>query len=219
MLATRLALTATLAVAAGAHAQAPDDSTGAPLPVDIMTAVPAPPPFKVETLPRTWFGNAAGNSARSIFDNASAFGVYRTDPKLIAGIRLTRHLALETSYSNLISRGHYFADYTRADDVAGGLGAKGFHSYLATRLDLPLGERLQATAKVGVAHSEYVRLGLRGGRTREFDVGPYASLGLQYQLARNATLVGAYERYGNTERRWGPNTNGNGFSVKLNVDF
>ena len=91
--------------------------------------------------------------------------------------------------------------------------------YLATRLVLPLGERLQVTAKLGVAHSEYVRSGVGGSRTREFDVGPYASLGLQYQLGRNAALVGAYERYGNTERRWGPKTNGNGFSIKLNVDF
>jgi hypothetical protein len=219
MLATRLALTATLAVAAGAHAQAPDEPAGAPLPVDIMTAVPAAAPFKVETLPRTYIGNAAGSNSTRIFDNGGAFGVYRTDPKLVAGIRLTRHLAVETGYSNLISRGHYFADYTRPDDVAGGLGAKGFHSYVATRLDLPLGERLQVTAKVGVAHSEYVRVGLRGGRTREFDVGPYASLGLQYQLGRSATLVGAYERYGDTERRWGVNSNSNGFSVKLNVDF
>ena len=219
MLATRLALTATLAVAAGAHAQAPDDPVGVPLPVDVMAGVPAPPPFKVESVPRAYIGNAAGSNPTRIFDNGSAFGVYRTDPKLVAGIRLTRHLALETGYSNLISRGHYFADYTRPDDVAGGLGAKGFHGYLATRLVLPLGERLQAIAKVGVAHSEYVRVGLRGSRTREFDVGPYASLGLQYQLGRNATLVGAYERYGDTERRWGPNTNGNGFSVKLGVDF
>ena len=84
---------------------------------------------------------------------------------------------------------------------------------------MPLGERLQATAKLGVAHSEYVRVGLRGSTTREFDVGPYASLGLQYQLGKNATLVGEYARYGDTERRWGTNTNGNGLSVKLNVGF
>lgn len=219
MSATRFAFTATLAVAAGAHAQAPEPPSEAPLPVDVMAAVPAPPPFKVETLPRTYFGNAAGTGATRIFDNGSAFGVYRTDPKLIAGINLTRHLAVETGYTSLINRGHYFADYTRPDDVAGGLGAKGFHSYLATRLVLPLGERLQTIAKVGVAHSEFIRVGLRGSRTREFDVGPYASLGLQYQLGKNATLVGAYERYGDTERRWGVNSNNNGFTVKLNVDF
>ncbi len=218
MPATRLALTATLAVAAGAHAQAPGDPADAPLPVDVMTGVPAPP-FKVEALPRAYTGNAAGSGATRIFDNSSAFGVYRTDPKLVAGLRLTRYLALETGYTGLINRGHYFADYTRPDDVAGGLGANGFHSYLATRLVLPLGERLQVTAKLGVAHSEYVRSGVGGSRTREFDVGPYASLGLQYQLGRNAALVGAYERYGNSERRWGPRTNGNGFSIKLNVDF
>ena len=218
MSATRLALTATLAVATGAHAQAPGDPAGAPLPVDVMTAVPAPP-FKVATVPRVYIDNAAGTGATRIFDNGSAFGVYRTDPKLVAGLRLTRYLALETGYTGLINRGHHFADYTRADDVAGGLGANGFHSYLATRLVLPLGERLQAIAKLGVAHSEYIRSGVGGSRTREFDVGPYASLGLQYQLGKNAALVGAYERYGNSERRWGPNTNGNGFSVKLNVDF
>jgi hypothetical protein len=219
MLATRLALTATLAVAAGAHAQAPNEPAGDPLPVDVMTGVSAPPPFKVDTLPRAYIDNAAGSSATRIFDNGSAFGVYRTDPKLVASFRLTPHLALETGYSNLINRGHHFADYTRADDVAGGLGAKGFHSYLATRLVLPLGERLQAIGKLGVAHSEYVRVGLRGARTREFDVGPYASLGLQYQLGRNATLVGAYERYGNTDERWGVNSNNNGFSFRFNLGF
>jgi hypothetical protein len=218
MSATRLALTAALAVAAGAHAQAPNDAAGAPLPVDIMTAVPAPP-FKVETLPRIYAGDATGTGATRIFDNGSAFGVYRTDPKLVAGIRLTRHLAVETGYTGLINRGHYLADYTRPDDMAGALGVKGFHSYLAARLELPLGERLQAVGKLGVAHSEYVRVGLRGATAREFDVGPYVSVGLQYQLGKDATLVGAYERYGNTAQRWGTNTNNNGLSLKFNMGF
>jgi hypothetical protein len=215
MSAFRFSIAATLVLAAGAHAQMVD---GPPTPVDVMTAMPAPP-LTIETLPRTYLGNVADTGETHIFDNGSAFGVYRTDPKLVAGINLTRHVAIETGYTNLVNRGHYLADYARPDDVGGALGVKGFHSYLATKLTLPLGERLQVVGKLGVAHSEYNRPVLRSASAREIDIGAYASVGLQYQLGSNATLVGAWERYGNSGQRWGANTNNNGFSARLNMNF
>lgn len=182
-----------------------------------MTAVPAPP-FRIETVPRTYLGDAHGRDANTVFDSGSAFGVYRTDPKLVGGINLTRHLAIEAGYTNLVNRGHYLADYARPDDVTGALGVKGYNSYLATKLTLPLGDRLQVIGKLGVARSAYNRPGL-GSTSREIDVGAYASVGLQYDLGKNATLVGAYDMYGNSARRWGAATNNNGFSLKLNVGF
>lgn len=200
--------------AGSVHAQAQD---GPPLPVDVMTAVPDAP-FRIETVPRTYVGNANERDANRIFDNGSAFGVYRTDPRLVAGINLNRYLAIEGGYTNLVNRGHYLADYARPDDVAGALGVKGYNSYLATKLTLPLGDRLHVIGKLGVARSQYNRPGM-GATSREVDAGAYASVGLEYDLGKNATLVGAYEMYGNTERRWGANTNNNGFSLKLNVGF
>lgn len=214
MSAFRFSVAAALVLAAGVHAQVLDG----PPAVDVMTAVPAPP-FKIETLPRTYMGNVADTGETRIFDNGSAFGVYRTDPRLVAGINLTRHVAIETGYTNLVNRGPYLADYTRPDDVGGALGVKGFHSYLATRLEVPLDERLQLIGKLGVAHSEFNRPVLRSASAREIDIGAYVSLGLQYRLGSNATLVGAWERYGTTAQRWGVNTNNNGFSIKLNMDF
>jgi hypothetical protein len=216
MSAFRFSIAATLFVAAGVHAQLPEGPARPP--VDVMTGVPAPP-IRIETLPRTYFGNTADGGETHIFDNASAFGVYRLDPRLVAGINLTRQVAIETGYTNLVDRGHYLAEYARPDDVAGALGVKGFHSYLATKFTLPLGERLQLVGKLGVAHSEYNRPVLRSASAREIDVGPYASVGLQYQLGSNATLVGAWERYGTTAQRWGVNSNNNGFSVRLNMHF
>lgn len=215
MSAFRFSVAAALVLAAGAHAQVLD---GPPPPVDVMTAVPAPP-FKIETLPRTYLGNVADTGETHIFDNGSAFGIYRADPRLVAGINLTRHVAIETGYTNLVNRGHYLADYARPDDVGGALGVKGFHSYLATRLAVPLDERLQLIGKLGVAHSEFNRPVLRSVSAREIDIGAYVSLGLQYRLGSNATLVGAWERYGTTAQRWGVNTNNNGFTIKLNMDF
>jgi hypothetical protein len=216
MSAFRFSCAAALFVAAGAHAQLPEGPARPP--VDVMTGIPAPP-LTIETLPLTYFGNTAAGSENRVFDNGSTFGVYRTDPRLVAGINLTRHVAIETGYTNLVDRGHYLADYARPDDVAGALGVKGFHSYLATKFTLPLGERLQFVGKLGVAHSEYNRPVLRSASAREIDVGPYASVGLQYRLGNNATLVGAWERYGNSAQRWGVNTNNNGFSVRLNMHF
>jgi hypothetical protein len=214
MTAFRFSFSATLFLAAGAHAQMLDAS--APPPVDVMTAIPAPP-FRIEALPRAYVGNTAGET--HIFDNGSAFGVYRTDPRLVAGIGLPRHVAIETGYTNLVNRGHYLADYAQPDDVAGALGVKGFHSYLATTLTLPLGKRFQVVGKLGVAHSEYNRPVLRSASAREIDIGAYASVGLQYQLGTNATLVGAWERYGNSGQRWGVNSNNNGLSMKLAMRF
>jgi hypothetical protein len=221
MSAFRFSIAVTLVLAAGARAQVLD---GPPQPVDVMTAVPMAP-FKIETLPRTYLGNVADTGGTHIFDNGTAFGVYRTDPRLVAGINLTRNVAIETGYTNLVNRGHYRADYARPDDVGGALAVKGFHSYLATRLTVPLGERLQAVGKLGVAHSEYSHPVvhkypvLRGASTREIDIGAYVSAGLQYRLSKNATLVGAWEQYGNSAQRWGVNTNNNGFSTRLNMNF
>jgi hypothetical protein len=215
MSAFRFSIAAALVLAAGAHAQVLDATLP---PVDVMTAVPTPP-FKIETLPRTYLGNVADTGETRIFDNGSAFGVYRTDPRLVAGINFTRHVAIETGYTNLVNRGHYLADYARPDDVGGALGVKGFHGYLATRFTVPLGERLQAVGKLGVAHSEYNRPVLRSASAREIDIGAYASVGLQYRLGSNATLAGAWERYGTTGQRWGVNTNNNGLSIRLNMHF
>jgi hypothetical protein len=215
MSAFRFSCAATLFAAAGAHAQPPEGPARPP--VDVMTGIPAPP-LTIETLPRTYFGNTAAG-ATHIFDNGSAFGVYRTAPRLVAGIDLTRQVAIETGYTNLVDRGHYLADYARPDDVAGALGVKGFHSYLATKFTVPLGERVQFVGRLGVAHSEYNRPVLRSASAREIDIGPYASVGLQYRLGSNATLVGAWERYGNSAQRWGVNTNNNGFSMRLNMHF
>lgn len=214
MHAFRFQLSAALLAAGNVHAQAPE---GPPMPVDIMTAVPAPP-FTIQTMPRTYLGNTTEGDANRIFDNGSAFGVYRTDPKLVGGINLTRRVAIEAGYTNLVDRGHYLADYARPNDVAGALGVGGYNSYLAAKLTLPLGERLQVIGKLGIARSEYARPGI-GSTLREIDVGPYVSVGLRYGLGKNASLVGAYERYGNTERRWGANTNNNGFSLKLDMRF
>lgn len=214
-------LLAGLLVVARVAAQVPEQTVVPPGPIDVMTGITASshPLRNLQPQSRIYVGDAAIGQDTRIFDSGTTFGVHRTDPRLIAGINLTSSFAIETGYTNLFNRGRYFADYARPDDVGGALGVKGFNSYLAGRVTLPLGERLHLFGKAGLAYSQYAHHGPGGQTLRENDVGPYASVGLQYQIGKYTSLTGAYERYGDTAQKWGGKTNNNAVSVKFNMQF
>jgi hypothetical protein len=173
-------------------------------------------PFSVSDKPFTYLNNGA-NQSTSIYD--SAFGSYRTDPKLMAGLQISPHFALETGYGNLFSRGFHFVDYGRSDERAGALGTRGFSSYVAGKLTVPLGEQLSAYGKLGLAYSQRETHDRAGLRVSDADVGAYANVGARYKLNDRAAISGEITRAGDTANKWGGASNATGASAALKVGF
>jgi opacity protein-like surface antigen len=210
------ALAAGLLAAGGVHAQLLDEA-----PVT-LSARPAPSqPFaRVQPVPRTYIENTAEAPSAVINADKSAFGVYVADPKLVAGFNLNPNVAIETGYANLYTRGVHFADYARPDEVNGALGVKGFNSYLAARINVPVGDRLSAYGKLGVAYSERVAHDKTLRTTgSEVDVGAFTGVGARYKLSEKASVSAGYEQYGNSAKKWGSETNNSGLNATFKMGF
>jgi hypothetical protein len=172
--------------------------------------------FSSSLKPFTYLYNGA-NDNTAIYD--SAFGSYRTDPKLVAGLQLSPHFAVETGYANLFSRGFHFVDYGRGDEWAGALGTRGFSSYVAGKLAIPIGGHLSAYGKLGVAYSQHEAHDRAGWRVSEADLGAYANVGARYKLNDRAVISGELTRAGDTANKWGGAANATGASASLKVGF
>jgi hypothetical protein len=190
------------------------------LPRPAPTLSSTPPlsrPFAgIQPIPRGYMRNEA--EPDRIPRDPAAFGRWVTDPRLLAGVRLTPFLALEAGYVNLYDRGTYFVDYREASGAADALNLKGFNSHVAARLTVPVGDRLEAFGKAGVAASEFRYRDDLGRAIKETDVGPYVGAGAKYKVSGKASVSGSVERYGNSDR-WGPNTNNNALKAKVNLGF
>lgn len=151
--------------------------------------------------------------------NDKLFGDYRTDPKLRAGFDLNPNFAIETGYQNLYSRGFHYVDPGRAADRAGALGTKGSASYLAGKLTVPVDGRFSAYGKLGIAYSERKIHDSQVSSARDVDVGSYANVGARYKLNDKASINAQYERYGDSAKKFGSDTNAGGVSAKLKVGF
>lgn len=209
-------LAAVTLAAGAARAQSLEE----PAPPTLSSTPPAAPAFaKVQPAPRTYMGNAAETVWPGMQDK-STFGIYVTDPKLFAGVKLSPNVAVEAGYANLFTRGYRFADYGRQDEVAGAIGTKGSNSYLAGRIDIPVTDSLSTYGKLGVAYSERTARDqtLRTTRT-ESDVGTYAGMGATYKVSERASVSAQYEQYGNTAKKWGSETNNSGVSAKFKMGF
>lgn len=147
------------------------------------------------------------------------FKTFRADPKLVAAFDITPYLGLEAGYANLFSRSYHFIDEeARHEERDGAMGPGGFTSYLATRVTVPVAERLSAYGKVGIAYSERDARDLKGRSITDADAGTYTNVGARYQLSERATLSGEYQRAGDT-KKWGNSSNANGFGAKLKLGF
>jgi hypothetical protein len=142
---------------------------------------------------------------------------FRTDPRLVAGVNLNPFLAVETGYVERIDRGFHKIDPGRPEDVSGALGARGFHSYLAGKLTVPVDDKLSAYGKLGIAYSE--RKGGDNGYKTDVDAGPYVGVGAKYRLNEKAAVTVEAQRHGDTAKKWGGATNANGVGAKLKLGF
>lgn len=147
------------------------------------------------------------------------FPDFRTDPKLRAGFDLNRYVGIEAGYQNLYSRGFHYADPGRPNEREGALGNNGSAGYVAGKLTVPVDDRFTAFGKVGVAHSEREIRDSATTSAREADVGPYANLGARYKLNDRTSVSAQYEKFGDSAKKFGNDTNASGLSAKLKIGF
>lgn len=160
--------------------------------------------------PRLYGGNLAHNPNDRLFN-----GRYKTDPKLMMGIAITPTLAFEAGYVNLVDLGFHPINEADPEDTTGAIGQQGFNTYLAAKITQPLGERLTAYGKLGVARSEQ-----RIGDLQGVDVGLYTGVGAKYKVSERVTVDGAFENHGHAAERWYKQTNSSSsVKAKLNMGF
>lgn len=202
---------ATLFAAASAHAQLADPTSESRL-----QAQPSPEARAFAKIPapyeRSYMRDEGEHPFTKLFDG------YRTDPRLVGGINLNRHLALEAGYRERKDRGFHAIDPRDPLDTTGALGTKGFQSYLAVKSTLPVTDKLSAYGALGVAYSER-RGGDAMGRSENADVGAYTKLGAQYRLTEKAAISVEGQNFGNSVQKWGKDSNGSGVNAKLKLGF
>lgn len=195
-----------LLLAAGAQAQRAAPADAPQLEPQASRQSPFTDSFR--PTPRTYGGNVAANPNDRLIEG------YRTDPRLVAGFALHPNVAVEAGAAELRDRGFHYADPGRPDEVAGAFGTRGVAGHVAGKLSVPLGERIEAYGKLGVAHS---RLNQRGGS--ETDTGLFVGAGAKLKLGEKADISGEVARYGDTDRKWNTATNASGANARLRLGF
>jgi hypothetical protein len=202
---------AALLAASGAQAQLAD-----PASQPRLQAQPSPEARAFAKIPapyeRAYLRDEGEHPFTKLFDG------YRTDPRLVGGINLNRHLALEAGYRERKDRGFHALDPRDPLDTTGALGTRGFHTYTAVKATLPVTEKLSAYGALGVAYSER-RGGDAMGKSDNVDVGAYTKLGAQYRLNEKAAVSVESQSFGNSAQKWGKDTNGSGVNAKLKLGF
>ena len=198
-------------VFAGAPAQAQLAEPAAPVALADTrprTVFSAPRESGAQTFPRVYGGNMHANPNDRMFA-----GLFKTDPRLVMGVAMTPALAFEAGYVNLLDQGFRPVNERDPENTTGALGLRGFNTHVAARITQPLGERLSAWGKLGVARSEH-----RRGRFQGADVGLYTGVGARYKVSDRVTLDGSFENHGHAAERFKDATNSSS-RVKANLSL
>jgi OOP family OmpA-OmpF porin len=136
--------------------------------------------------PRPYVGIAVSGAKNQATDN------WRASPKVFGGYDITQNWGVEAGYTH-----HGSEDYNTTRNVTPVRATvKGSDSYVAAKYTVPVNERVSAYGKLGASYSER-KNDLSGvGRFTDRDTGVYGSVGVQYALNQNVSVVGEYERYG-----------------------
>lgn len=212
MNAFRTGLAAALLAVGSAHAQLADPAEQARL-----RAQPSPQAGAFARTPSLFERGTIRDEGAHPFTRL--FEGYRTDPRLVAGFRLDRHLALELGYLERLDRGFHPLDPHSAFDTTGALGVRGFHTYAAVKASVPITEDLSAYGKLGVAYSERRGIDGRGKAGSNTDFGAYTGLGARYRLNEKAAVSVESQKFGNTSQKWGSDTNANKVNATLHLGF
>lgn len=138
-------------------------------------------------------------------------GLFKTDPRLLMGVAVTPGLAFEAGYVNLLDQGFRPVNERDPEDTTGAIGLRGFNLHAAVKVTQPLGERLSAYGKLGVAHSQN-----RRGQIQGVDTGLYTGVGARYRVSERVTVDGSFENHGHAAQRFQNATNSSS-RVKANL--
>ncbi|MCC2974004.1 outer membrane beta-barrel protein [Massilia sp. IC2-476] len=175
-------------------------------------------------------GNESANPNDKVFQG------FRTDPRLVLGVKLNKYLALETGFSFLADEGFHRIDTfgsgpAEAAVAAGDLLAKSHTTYAAAKLSIPVIERLSAYGKVGVAHSivkndsfmspqraQAIAAGRGADIGKETGSGPYGAIGARYKLNDRTTVSGEVRSNGSATP-FGRASNASGVRGSVGIGF
>jgi opacity protein-like surface antigen len=146
--------------------------------------------------------------------NDHVFKGFRRDPRLIGGIKVAPHVAIEAGYVNLPDRGLYRDEQGRAEGASQGLGEKGSSNHLAVKVSTPEDARLSAYAKAGIAYSEVKRginagsdMGAFNGAGQRLnagsDTGLYTGAGAKLKLDKSTSVNAEFSRHGDAAKKLG----------------
>jgi hypothetical protein len=166
-----------------------------------------------QPMPRPYMRNEA------VISDAKLFSEYRVDPKLKAGLDLNPYFSIETGYQNLFSRGFHYPYPGSPDELEGALGSYGSAGYAAIKLTVPVDDRLTTYGKLGIAATGRLLHDSRTTSVREGELGPYANLGARYKLNDKASVSAQYEKFGDSAKKFGNDSNASGTSAKLHLGF
>lgn len=210
----RPAILLAAAVATGAPAQA-QLAEPAAAPVELADTRPrtvfsAPRDPAGQAFPHVYGGNLNANPNDRLFG-----GLFKTDPRLLMGVAVTPALAFEAGYVNLLDQGFRPVNERDPEDTTGAIGLGGFNLHAAAKVSQPLGERVTAYGKLGVAHSQN-----RRGVYRGVDTGLYTGVGARFKVSERVTVDGSFENHGHAARRFQDATNSSSkIRADLNVGF
>lgn len=173
----------------------------------LSTSGPFDDSFQV--YPRTYASNEAFDQNDRLFK-----GLFKTDPRLLMGVSLTPNLAIEAGYLNFFDKGFHRIDLQDAGDTAGALNTKGHSIHVAARYTVPLGERVSAYGKLGLAHSY-----LPEGKLKGTDRGLYTGVGAAIKVNERTSIQGEFANHGRAARKWGDATNASGLKADLKMGF
>ncbi|MGI4721401.1 MAG: outer membrane beta-barrel protein [Janthinobacterium lividum] len=159
--------------------------------------------------------------------NDRQFTGFRTDPRLVLGYAFNDNFAIETGYAFLRDEGFHKIEPGPVEQAlaAGDLRAKSHTVHVAARLTVPLGDRLSAYGKLGVAHSVVKDDGLlprsatvRGEPLGSTGKGAYGAIGAKYKVNDRTTLSGEVRSNGSANK-FGPASNAGGVKGSLGIGF
>lgn len=154
--------------------------------------------------------------------NANPGLSYSPDPRVSVGARLSENAAIEVGHVDTGTRPYADLDGIPPSPLEPARARiKADSTYVAGKLSVPVGERIEAYGKVGMAYSERQYHDRRGTAIKDVDAGPYAGVGADYKVSGKASVTGKVERFGDTGKKWGAGSGGgaNGVSAGMKLGF
>ncbi|MES2742268.1 MAG: outer membrane beta-barrel protein [Pseudomonadota bacterium] len=138
---------------------------------------------------------------------------YKSAGKIFGGYDIDKTWGVEAGYTDFGSK-----DYSYTANGGNGRIETDSHAfYLAGKASMPINEQASVYGKLGAArnHDGVSGSGAAAGLSGESKTGLYASVGAQYAINQNVSLIAEYEHYGKSSD-YGRKSSALSFGAKYN---